>query len=229
FGKNHIAFAIYQSKLYEITALQYVFDHWNAWVGKFHLPAFLTVDISGLSQWLKAIHQGKVAPEYKMLVEILSDVGSYLRYPAVAILLLYAYIVYTKSVVLKFQTVFSMKSMRQYEQKDWPQITPVVSLNLAKEDINKGPWAMAMSPMQFGKAYRLLEEKTGDDGKPAVTLIRSEAYQVFVMQLGTLWTHVNALPIYTKALFAIFAASANNDRDSANKLIKQINDSATDS
>src|SRR5262245_6442542 len=77
FGKNHIAFAIYQSKLYEITALQYVFDHWNAWVGKFHLPAFLTVDISGLSQWLKAIHQGKVAPEYKMLVEILSDVGSY--------------------------------------------------------------------------------------------------------------------------------------------------------
>ncbi len=34
---------------------------------------------------------------------------------------------------------------------NWPQITPVLDLDLIKTDIDKGPWAMAMTPMQFCK------------------------------------------------------------------------------
>src|SRR5262245_7903655 len=125
FGKSHIAHVIYQTKMYEINALQYAFGYWNELVQKFHLPAFFAIQAKDLSEWMQAIQEGKVAPEYKMLLGILTDVGSYLRYPAVIILLLFAYIVYTKSVVLKFKTVFNMKTMRQYEQEDWPQITPI--------------------------------------------------------------------------------------------------------
>jgi intracellular multiplication protein IcmP len=108
------------------------------------------------------------------------------------------------------------------EQSNWPQITPIISQNLVKEDINKGPWAMAMTPTQFCRAQKLFKEKVGDDGKPAVDVIRADAHQVFMLQLGSLWMGPNALPIHTKALFAIFAACANQDRDSAFKLLKQI-------
>lgn len=228
FGKNYIADAIYQLKRYEIIGIEYVINHWNALMMRLNLPNVLIIQTNDLKEWLRLMGDGSAGAEYKMLVGVLTDVGKYLRYVAALILLIFAYIVYSKNVVLKFKTVFTMKTMRQSEQQDWPQITPVLSLNLAKEDIDKGPWAMAMSPMQFGKKYNLLKEKTGNDGKPAVDLIRSEAYQIFVMQLGPHWTGFQALPVYARALFAVFAACANNDREAAFKLLKQISSSARD-
>ncbi len=226
FGHTYMATYLYKIKFYEIEAIQFVLNYWNAWIVKIPVPLKLTVDAADLHTWMHKIRAGDTAAEFQMMYGILDAVGKYLRYPIILVLLILSYVVYTKSVVLKFKTTFNMKSMKVSEQKDWPQIVPVANLNLVKEDIDKGPWAMALSPMQFCKANNLLKEKTGDDGRPAVDLIAGDAHQLFIMQLGPLWTTGNALPIYAKALFGAFAASANNSRDDGLKLLKQINASA---
>lgn len=85
---------------------------------------------------------------------------------------------------------------------------------------------MALTPMQFCKKHKLLKEKTGDDGRPAVDVIAGKASQVFVTQLGPFWTHVTALPPYARALFAAFAACGNHDRDPAFEVLNKISHSA---
>lgn len=57
-------------------------------------------------------------------------------------------------------------------------------------------------------------------------LQRGPTQQLFVLQLGSMWTGVEALPIHCKALLGAFAASANEDREGSTKLLKQINASA---
>jgi intracellular multiplication protein IcmP len=97
-----------------------------------------------------------------------------------------------------------------------------------KESLDKGPWAMALSPMQFAKKYRLLYEEREIGGKPMigelrerinVGLLRSEAHQVFAMQLGSNWQSVERLPMHAKALFAVFACRANRDEGSAKTIL----------
>lgn len=225
FGRTFIASGLFQAKDYEIIAIQYVLNNWNMLMDKLHIP-MLAVQGDDLKAWQQVIQKGTEKAQYSLMVQVLTDVGKYLRYPVGFILIILAYIIYSKSIFLRFKTTFSLKSMKMIEQSNYPQITPVSNLNLIKKDIDKGPWAMAMTPMQFCKAHHLLKEKTGDNGRPAVDLIKSTAYQVFVMQLGPLWKGPQMLPIYMRALFAVFAASANHDRDAAFSLIKQINISA---
>ena len=42
-----------------------------------------------------------------------------------------------------------MNSLRNQENVNWKQVIPVSALNLTDEDIDKGPWAMAQTPMEF--------------------------------------------------------------------------------
>jgi intracellular multiplication protein IcmP len=163
-------------------------------------------------------------------------VGEYLRYPVILILVVLALYIYFAHVNLQFKKVYDMKSLVESERVNWPQITPVLKLDLVKEDIDKGPWAMALTPMQFAKKYGLLQKE-----KKVVTALtmsaklrhqvtveirKDEAHRVFVLQLGDYWQNLEALPIATKALFAVFAARINRDRDGAQKLLLQIADSA---
>ena len=115
-----------------------------------------------------------------------------------------------------------MKRLFNYERQNWPQITPVSKLDLVKEDIEQGPWAMAMTPMQFTKKHGLIEDSKVDEGKRTAILDRAKAHKVFALQLGALWHGPQALPIHTKALYAAFAVTANRDRKSADALLQQI-------
>ncbi len=163
-------------------------------------------------------------------------VGEYLRYPVILILVALALYIYFAHVNLQFKKVYDMKSLVESERINWPQITPVLKLDLVKEDIDKGPWAMALTPMQFAKKYGLLQKE-----KKVVTALtmsaklrhqvtveirKDEAHRVFVLQLGDYWKNLEALPIATKALFAVFAARINRDRNGAQALLLQIADSA---
>jgi intracellular multiplication protein IcmP len=123
-----------------------------------------------------------------------------------------------------------MKSLVELEKQNWPQITPVVGLDLLKQDVDKGPWASALTPMQFCKKNNLLEEykvipKEGsrkDRGKIEVALKRGLATKVFSLQLGPAWQGVNRLPPHARALFAAFAARINADSKGAAELLSRI-------
>lgn len=163
-------------------------------------------------------------------------VGDYLRIPIIIIILILCVWVYFANTVRTFRRTYDMASLLRAEQVNWPQVSPVTKLDLIKTDIDKGPWAMAMTPMQFCKRFQLLDEfkrapaegmLSKERNKIEVALKRGQANQIFAMQLGPLWTGPEKLPPHSKALFAIFAARLNNDSQVAAELLKQLSASAT--
>jgi intracellular multiplication protein IcmP len=225
FGNKYIANFIYQIRLYEVQGIQLAIKGWNIAAVKLHLP-FLKWESKDLTALANTLSQKKLAATFDAVQNMSTKVGDYLRFVITPLLAIFGVLVYATNVQLKLKTTFDLKRMRFAERNNWPQITPVLKLNLVKEDIDVGPWAMAETPMDFCKKHKLLKEKTDERGKPAVELLPEKAYQIFVGQLGPLWTHVLALPSHAKALFAILAACGNHDRDAAFELLSDISRSA---
>ncbi len=162
-------------------------------------------------------------------------VGNYMRFPFIAIILVLAFVVYVTNSTRIFKRIYTMRDLVREEKENWPQIVPIASLDLVKTDINKGPWAMALTPMQFCKRHKLLEEhkrqyqegmSRKEWGKIEVTLKRGQANKIFAVQLGPVWQGINRLPPHIKALFAAFAARCNQDSKAAETLLRQISASS---
>lgn len=170
------------------------------------------------------------------LLAVAAEVGRYLRYPFGVILLLLAVRVYRTSAGTRFCETFTMKSLLKQELNNWPYANVVWGLDLVKQDIQKGPWAMALTAMQFSKKYKLLDVEKKQMGATGLSremgyeakVNKYRAHKVFVRQLGELWRSSEDLTPQRRALFAIFAAKAMGDRDVANKLLQQIALSARD-
>ena len=169
------------------------------------------------------------------LQTISTEVGQYLAYPVAAILLALGVLLYFANVPLNFRRTYSMESLREAEHVNWPQIDPVVKLNLIEQDLLEGPWAMSSTPMEFAKRYQLIKveaisESTSfkDRHRKKVTVLRDKTFSQFVVQLGPFWRGPDALPIHMRALFAVFAARANHDLAAADKLLKQISASTAE-
>lgn len=213
-------------KLYEVDFLSAMGNHLNPY---FHIPSF--------DQLRSLILSARAYPKnvgFPDLISIGDAVGHWLRYPFILILFALAVIVYFGNTTRVFKRTYSMLDLAKLEQENWPQISPVVGLDLIKTDIDTGPWAMAMTPMQFCKRYRLLEEvrpqrlegmARKDWDKVEVVLKRGEANKLFALQLGALWKGSSKLPPHTRALFAVFAARINADTPAATKLLAQLNTS----
>lgn len=225
FGKDYISDFVFKTKSYEITAINFVIAGWMKLVQLLHLPLPVP-QTSDLAQWSSFIQQNKGQVEdYNILIDLATAVGKYLCYPVAAILAVLGVIVYRSNLTAKFKSIFSMKKLEKFEYKDWPQITPVVDLDLVKQNINEGPWAMSMTPMDFCKKNNLLKiEKENEQTN--VSLISGAAHRVLSLQLGAIWNGAEKMPIYAQALFAIFAARANRDREGSDKLLHQISASS---
>ena len=162
-------------------------------------------------------------------------VGDYLRFPFVFIIIILAFVIYFSNSTRIFKRTYDMDALAKAEQVNWPQITPVLGLKLNKEPLDKGPWAMAVTPMQFCKRYKLLDEfraqpKEGslnkDRNRIEVTLKRGKANKIFSMQLGALWPGLDKLPPHARALFAVFAARNAGNSKAAASLLTQISASS---
>lgn len=167
--------------------------------------------------------------------EIISDfIGGYLLYPASAILIILAITIFRSNAIMRYTKTYSIDSLVQQEKENWPQIAPVADMDLVEEDINTGPWAMCMSPMQFAKHHKLLAlERVADrkalwrpEGVIKATLNREMALQVFASQIGPLWSDVNHLPPHAKALYAAFLARIEHDTESCTSYLKKLSASA---
>lgn len=222
--KAQIVYFYLTVKLFELYALEYIGDIFN--------HAF---NIQALQQSIEHGRTLAATISFTDLVSLGDQVGTYWRLPLVALLILLAVIVYTGSTARVFRRTYNMKEFAKLESKNWPQITPVINLDLLKADIDVGPWAMSMTPMQFCKKYNLLEEvrvirqeavNRKDRDKIEVVLKRGEANRIFVMQLGALWPGVNKLPRYMQALFAVFAARINANSKAAADLLAQMSASS---
>jgi intracellular multiplication protein IcmP len=215
---DYIVGFIFQIKLYQAKAVYFLINELQPQIAFIQNTASSEVSFQDLSNVSDAI-------------------GQYVRYPVILLLAIFGIWLIAGDASLSFRKTYNMKLLAQSEQSNWPQIKPVLKLDLISQDIDKGPWAMAMTPLQFAKKYHLLQEEPVIISEQTIqrkvkrvfSVISPKAKQVFTLQLGEYFQNPEELNIHTKALFTIFAARINHDRDSANKLLKQIAISASES
>ena len=171
---------------------------------------------------------------WHLMLEVMGQVGSYLRYPVAAILVIFALILYKSDVTHRFRKKYSMQTLRQQEQANWALIKPVVGLDLVTQNIAEGPWAMALSPMEFARKYDLLKKDDAilDNPVPGQEMTagirRGDAKRVFTLQLGPVFEGFDRTPPHVVALAAVFMARINRDRDGAANILEELNQTCLD-
>lgn len=211
FGHTQIVQIIFQINLWQAKLINF-FIHSQGLAEQINLMETInpaTVDIGLLHGMTRAI-------------------GDFMRYPVILVLLLLAFVLYTSNITLKFRKAHDMKSLRNQEQYNWPAIMPVIKEDLVDLDIDKGPWAMALSPFEFAKKYRLLRKDDAllDNQRPGLEMTagirRGDAKRVFTMQLGPYWDGFDHCSPQAFALAAVFMARMNRDREAADSILKTL-------
>jgi intracellular multiplication protein IcmP len=166
--------------------------------------------------------------DWAQLVDMTRNVGSFMRYPVVIVLIILAVILYNSNITLKFRRAHNMNTLRAQEQYNWPAIMPIIKEDLVSQDVNVGPWAMALTPMEFAKKNNLLKKDDVllDNPIPGQEMTagvkRSDAKRVFTMQLGPYWDGFERCSPQAYALSAVFIARMNRDKDAANHILKVL-------
>ena len=211
--KSYIIDGVFQLKIFEI-----------------YLVSFFTPKLDKYARWM-ANPPFDVVLGFHHILYFSGVVGDYLRYPFCGLLGLAGIWLCAGASALRFRTVYNMKKLIHSEKAIWPQIMPVADLDLVKQPLDEGPWAMTPIPMQFARQHKLLkiERKALTEGmlsrqsKPTATVIKGAAHRVFSLQMGSPWRgDLNQLNPHTLALFAIFAAKSEGNDKAARKLLTQI-------
>ncbi len=217
--KSVIVASVFTIRIYEIFAIQFVVDGINDLLTLLHLPLLNLNNLNdalafmGTSSWKDV--------SFDDLMEISDRVGHWLRYPLAGISTILALLMYFKHTGANFRRTYTMDSLKMVEYQNWPEIMPVLKLDLVKEDIDKGAWAMAKLPLDYCKEHNLIRVEPLQN-KLSWVIIPGAAQRIFVLQLGPLWRGLNALPIHVQALMVIFLARAHRDRKVADDLLTQI-------
>lgn len=196
------------------------------------------IDIASTYQAMKTITPAMLTAD---IADTLSTaVGVYLRYPIVALLVLFTIITFRGNVQARFKRKFNMRTLAATEQINYPQISVVTKLDLLEQDLDSGPWAMALTPMQFCKRNKLisvgLSEKASSGtsiGKSAgpeykVTLDKVRTQRAFSVQLGRTWQGIEAMAPHRRAIFGILVARGSRDTKAATAMVGQLAASAAE-
>lgn len=162
-------------------------------------------------------------------------VGQFYRWPMLLIISLLSYFMYNSNIKTRYKKHYDMKKLGQQERIEWPQINPVIDIDLVAADLDTGPWAMGMTPVTFCKQHKLIEvsvmpqlaDTLSKGPKFKATLNQAKTEHVFAQQLGRIWRGPDKMPIHRRALLAAFIARGSRDTKTAQNLITQINRSAT--
>lgn len=174
-----------------------------------------------LIAWMQQAVNAKVS--FQDLKFLAVDVGEPLKYPCAIVLVMMAVILYLFHPGSTYRGFENMRSLSNKMRSAFPVIEVVSELNLANEPIELGPWAMALTPIEFAKKHKLLYR---DPATQKVLVDRNRAKTVFVEQLGAKWTGIAALNSHERAIFAALALYVNYQRDRADKLLEHIAGSA---
>jgi intracellular multiplication protein IcmP len=218
---------VFQFRVYESYLLEWAMDLWVKFthlVPWLHLPSPNTQELGYMRDYMTTTPTEYV--KFPAFAMINYQIGYWTRYPIMLILGCLAIFVYFRHTSHRFQKEYNMEQLKKQESQNWPQITPVLSLDLLKEDLDQGPWAMAKVPLDFCKEHDMLSIGEGEDNKMVWKLKSEPAYRIFALQIGAPWRGVTVLPIHLKALMVIFLARALRQRDVANRFLKQIAASA---
>lgn len=213
---------------YELMSVAFVLDHlplqYFSWVHEQQLR--VDSDLALVKQ---------ITPDTLTLdmASVLStEVGDFIRYPIGVLLAILGIYIYNAHLLMRYTRKHNMNTLMAQEVKNWPQINVVTKINLLEHDLDSGPWAMAMTPMQFSKKYQLVRiefaEIVGSGFSKTqapefkIVLDRAKAERVFSAQLGRTWQGTEALLPHRRAVFAVLAARACRDSKTAANMVNQL-------
>lgn len=178
--------------------------------------------------YMQMVDPGSVSG--KKLWAGMNIVGWWLRWPVGGGLLFMAWHLHNSNFTAKYKQAYNMKSLLNEEYRNWPQVAPVVGLDLVKEDIDEGPWAMSMTPLAISEKNNLLHkeliqviEPSGRKGpiEMRVKVDKAAARRVFISQLGPYWHGVKSLSPQAKFIFAACLCRIERDGATGKKLLDQ--------
>lgn len=218
-----VGFSVWYFGHASIVAFIFKINVWQAQLVQLFVPG---TPLANQIYYMQTVDPGSVT--WGQLVQITAQIGDYIRYPVIIIAFILGGILYHSDITLKYRKLHDMRTLRAQEQVNWPSIVPVVKLDLTNEDINVGPWAMAMTPMEFAKKNNLLKKNDAllDNPIPGdemtASIRRGDAKRIFTLQLGAAWNGFEHCAPHVKALAAVFLARINRDRASATHILETI-------
>ena len=141
FQRQIFVYPICYMRLGEVNLIRYVLVVWGKFVSLlgFHAPDTLHFD--GLRETIMGMLAAPKKVDLQKFEAMNSMVGEWIRYPFMLIMAVLGLYVYRKSTTLHYKTAYSMSAIKKAEVVNYPQITPVLNVNLVKQDLEKGPWA----------------------------------------------------------------------------------------
>jgi len=223
------------TKRYELTLVYYALE-WIPTSFPF-IGETLARVVGEVKGSLDLVSQLTVANLSLDVAEILSETtGNYLRWPISLYFIFVSIVIYKTSVQIRLKKKFNMKTLAEQERVNWPQIDIATRFDILNEDLDSGPWAMNMSPVQFCRKYKLITAEVNTDipvGIPRsqvpefkITLNRTRVERAFAAQLGRPWQGVEAMPPHRRALLAMFVARGGRDSKASSALGAQLARSA---
>ncbi len=173
------------------------------------------------AQWVHDVPRDQVT--LLNVVYVSQLVGDVMRYPMMiigAVLVMVLYFFHSDNT---YRGIESMSSLSDKLRAIFPASQVVAGLDLVHTPIDRGPWAMAQTPIEFAKAHKLLYR----DATHQVCVDRIKAKVVFSEQLGRHWAGVKNLQPHERAIFGALAAYINYNRKDAEAALEQISASAT--
>jgi intracellular multiplication protein IcmP len=222
FRRQWIVEPIFLMRVAEIHLMTYALMAWNFFAQKLNFPVFDFTQMEQAKHFIATMPVKTVSVENFSLIN--DYIGNLVRYPIAAILAILGIYSYLRHGSMLFKNTHTMDTLKKAEQENWPQITPVLSIDLVKEDPEVGPWSMPKRPLDFCKENNIARLTTNPDAEDRFLWAIDEgvATRVFTMQIGPLWQGVDKLPIHTKALLVVFMARVHRERAVASKLLAQI-------
>lgn len=168
-------------------------------------------DAGAIARYLGTLDPAGVT--FAHLKTILSATGEIVRWIISPAIIFVAVLLYLKSPKERFVKSYTMKSLAQQEQTLWPEISPVVNLDLVKGDITQGPWAVNMTEREFVRRHKLIENDV---------LNESATRDILVWQLGPRWAGPARLPVHARAIFAILATKIAGKSDESLRQARKL-------
>lgn len=174
----------------------------HLWLRKMWVDAIMLVwDTPRLEQVRTTFDAYELSEWSVPKLSALSSIVRWVAFPILGgVLAFYGFKVIGRNPASKYKRTFDMRKLAEAESSQWPWMLPVLDKDLINMPIDQGPYAMAMTEVQFARHYRLLESAD------KLSINKLHAQKLFATQLGRLWEGPKRLRTHERALYACFIA-----------------------
>jgi len=194
------------------------------WIKLYELKAITLVlpQYRALIDWVQSVDPGSIS--LLNIIFLCRQVGEVIRYPMILIGVISAAVLYFFHSDNTYRAIETMESLSEQMKYNFPASQVISGWDLVNTPLDQGPWAMALTPIEFAKKHKLLYR---DATNYQVMVDTLKTKLVFRTQLGRIWKGHDELRPHEKAIFGVLAAYINYQRSPAEAALEEISRGVT--